>query len=95
MNCDESFLIFLNFKNSTLCSVPVAVSYYRLVLEAAPQFSPSGELQGPTARFTGLPGGPILTQHYHVPDNWMVEAVVSPYDLDNIKLDDVENGVHR
>ena len=70
-------------------------SFYRLVLEAEPQFSASGALQGPSARFTGLPGEPILTQHYHVPDNWMVEAVVSPYDLDNIKLDDVENGVHR
>ncbi|XP_043227369.1 UDP-glucose:glycoprotein glucosyltransferase 1-like isoform X2 [Amphibalanus amphitrite] len=69
-------------------------SYYRLVLEAEPQFSSSGALQGPSARFTGLPGEPILTQHYHVPDNWMVEAVVSPHDLDNIKLDDVENGVH-
>ncbi|XP_037075354.1 LOW QUALITY PROTEIN: UDP-glucose:glycoprotein glucosyltransferase 1-like [Pollicipes pollicipes] len=69
-------------------------SYYRLVLEPAPQFSAAGELQGPVARFAGVPGEPILTQHYHVPDNWMVEAVVSPYDLDNIKLDDVEHGVH-
>lgn len=32
----------------------------------------------------------------HVPENWLVESVRSPYDLDNIKLDEVlESIVHR
>ena len=50
---------------------------------------------GPYAKFNGLPETPILTQNYHVPDNWLVEAVSSIYDLDNIKLENVESGVYR
>ena len=30
---------------------------------------------------------------YHVPDNWLVEPVKSVYDLDNIKLENIETGV--
>ena len=29
-----------------------------------------------------------------VPDNWLVESVWSPYDLDNIRLDNVDTDVH-
>lgn len=71
-------------------------SFYRFVLQSEPRFSDSGELlAGPSARFVGLPEGPILTQNYHVPENWLVEVVKSAYDLDNIKMEQVENGVHR
>ncbi|KAG7169373.1 UDP-glucose:glycoprotein glucosyltransferase 1-like [Homarus americanus] len=70
-------------------------SFYRYVLEPEPQFSEGGELTaGPHARFTGLPESPILTLNYHAPENWLVEVVQSIYDLDNIKLESVEGGVH-
>lgn len=42
-----------------------------------------------------MPTSPLLTQILHVPDNWLVESVASPYDLDNIRLKDVEMGVYR
>lgn len=70
-------------------------SFYRYVLEPSPQFSESGSLTaGPYAKFTGLPESPILTQNYQVPDNWLVEVVQALYDMDNIKLEKVESGVH-
>ncbi|XP_071549472.1 UDP-glucose:glycoprotein glucosyltransferase 1 isoform X4 [Panulirus ornatus] len=70
-------------------------SFYRYVLEPEPQFTDAGELAaGPHARFTGLPESPILTMNYHAPENWLVEVVQSLYDLDNIKLELVESGVH-
>lgn len=47
------------------------------------------------AKFTNLPISVLLTQNMQVPENWLVESVTSPYDLDNIKLEDVESGVHR
>jgi len=42
-----------------------------------------------------LPEEAILTMHYHIPDNWLIEPVKLLYDLDNIKLSVVEaNSVH-
>lgn len=70
--------------------------FYRYVLEPEPQFTEAGDMTaGPYARFTGLPESSILTLNYHAPENWLVEVVKSVYDLDNIKLDLVETGVHR
>lgn len=72
------------------------ISFYRYVIEPAPQFTSSGELaNGPMAKFSNMPGAPLLTQNMLVPDNWMVESIASPHDLDNIKLDQVDSNVHR
>lgn len=66
------------------------------MLSPEPQFTDTGELApGPMAKFTGLPETTILTLNYHVPENWLVEVVKSIYDLDNIKLEQVESNVHR
>ncbi len=68
-------------------------SYYRAVLEPELLFSADGSLlAGPFARFANLPEEPILTMHYHIPDNWVIEPVKSVYDLDNIKLAAVDSG---
>ena len=68
-------------------------SYYRAVLNPELTFADDGALSpGPTARFNNLPEEPILTMHYHIPDNWLVEPVRSVYDLDNIKLASVSSG---
>ncbi|KAK9504391.1 hypothetical protein O3M35_010731 [Rhynocoris fuscipes] len=85
--------IFLNCveKNSDM---PLK-SFYRYVIESEPQFTSSGELaNGPMAKFSNMPGAPLLTQNMLVPDNWMVESIASPHDLDNIKLDQVDSNVH-
>ncbi|XP_063224607.1 UDP-glucose:glycoprotein glucosyltransferase isoform X2 [Bacillus rossius redtenbacheri] len=70
-------------------------SFYRFVLEPELQFGADGRLgPGPVARFANMPASPLFTQNMHVPENWLVESVRSPYDLDNIKLEDVDSTVH-
>lgn len=59
-------------------------------------FGPDGrQTLGPLARFSNMPSAPLLTQNMQVPDNWIVESIASPYDLDNIRLEEVESVVHR
>lgn len=92
LNCN--IRIFLNSveKNSDM---PVK-SFYRFVLESEIQFNEDGsQAVGPMARFNNMPTSPLLTQNYHVPENWLVEVVRSVYDLDNIRLENVESNVHR
>ncbi|KAK9879740.1 hypothetical protein WA026_006800 [Henosepilachna vigintioctopunctata] len=91
LNCNIK--IFLNSaeKNSDM---PLK-SFYRFVLEKEIQFSEDGSQQsGPIARFSNMPTSPLLTQNYHVPENWLVEVVRSVYDLDNIRLENVDSNVH-
>lgn len=65
-------------------------------MESEIQFSEDGrQLPGPIAKFTNMPTSPLLTQNMHVPENWLVEVVRSVYDLDNIRLENVESNVHR
>uniref|UniRef100_A0A8D8UU44 UDP-glucose:glycoprotein glucosyltransferase 1 n=3 Tax=Cacopsylla melanoneura TaxID=428564 RepID=A0A8D8UU44_9HEMI len=83
MNCVE--------KNSDM---PLK-SFYRFVLEPEPSFTADGaSLSGPVAKFLNMPSEPLLTQNLHVPDNWLVESIATPYDLDNIKLENVDSNVH-
>lgn len=92
LNCN--IRVFLNSieKNSDM---PVK-SFYRFVLEPEIQFNEQGEqMSGPIAKFTNMPTAPLLTQNIHVPENWLVEVVRSVYDLDNIRLENVESVVHR
>lgn len=71
-------------------------SFYRFVLEKEIQFADNGkQLPGPIAKFANMPTSPLLTQNYHVPENWLVEVVRSVYDLDNIRLENVDSNVHR
>lgn len=44
---------------------------------------------GPVARFLELPESPLLTLNMITPESWMVQAVRSPHDLDNIHLQEV------
>ena len=46
------------------------------------------------ARFDDLPKSPIYTMHHHVPENWLTGPVKSVYDLDNIKLENIEGNVY-
>jgi UDP-glucose:glycoprotein glucosyltransferase len=43
----------------------------------------------PFAYFHNMPQSPVLTMNIHSPESWMVEAVRSPFDLDNIILKEI------
>lgn len=88
----------LRRKYSALVDIPISynkfpVSYfrfYRYVLEPNLQFNEDGHLAtGPHAVFRDIPETPLLTMNLDIPQAWMVEAVKSPYDLDNIYLKEV------
>ena len=69
-------------------------SFYRQVLEPSLSFKDDGSLgEGPRAVFQNIPEQPILTMAMHVPDNWLVEPSRSVYDLDNIKLENIDGAV--
>jgi len=68
--------------------------FYRYVLEPQVAFDDDGAMaEGPLALFSDMPQSVLLTMGMDTPLGWMVEAVYSPYDLDNIKLQEVENRV--
>lgn len=68
-------------------------SFSRYVLEAEPSFATDGSISY-TAKFMGLPTSPLLTLAMVTPENWLVEVVRSPHDLDNIHLEQVETGIY-
>ncbi|RWS27572.1 UDP-glucose:glycoprotein glucosyltransferase 1-like protein [Leptotrombidium deliense] len=66
-------------------------NYFRYVIHSSPTFSEkTGELIKPRAHFVSMPSSSLLTLGMVTPDNWLVEAVRCPYDLDNIHLKEVE-----
>ena len=66
-----------------------------MVLESEQIFNADGSLHpGTSAKFLNLPEEPILTMHYHIPDNWLIEPVKAVYDLDNIKLAKIDGNVY-
>ncbi len=67
-------------------------SFYRYVLEPELSFTLDGAAVTPMAVFSDLPQTSLLTLHLDVPHSWLVEAVWSPHDLDNIHLDGVVGG---
>lgn len=65
-------------------------SFYRFVLESDVAFMANDTVSaGPVARFMELPESPLLTLNMITPESWMVQAMRSPYDLDNIHLQEV------
>lgn len=91
LNCHIKVYLNCVEKNSDM---PLK-SFYRFVLEPEIHFTSDGrQTSGPMARFTNMPTSPLLTQNMQVPENWLVESVRSLYDLDNIRLEDVDSVVH-
>uniref|UniRef100_A0A3P8U913 UDP-glucose ceramide glucosyltransferase-like 1 n=1 Tax=Amphiprion percula TaxID=161767 RepID=A0A3P8U913_AMPPE len=69
-------------------------SFYRFVLESDVAFLANDTVSpGPVARFMELPESPLLTLNMITPESWMVQAVRSPHDLDNIHLQEVSGVV--
>lgn len=66
------------------------LSFYRFVLESDVKFLANDTVSlGPVARFMELPESPLLTLNMITPESWIVQAVRSPHDLDNIHLQEV------
>ncbi|KAM9343363.1 UDP-glucose:glycoprotein glucosyltransferase 2 [Pholidichthys leucotaenia] len=84
--------VFMNCR-AKLSEMPLK-SFYRFVLEPdVPFLANDTASPGPVARFTELPESPLLTLNIITPESWMVQAVRSPYDLDNIHLHEVSGVV--
>lgn len=91
INCDLKLFLCAVDKHSDM---PIK-NFYRYVVEPELQFIDGVKLtEGPVAKFIGLPSESLLTQNLNVPENWLVEVVRSVYDLDNIKLSDINGPVH-
>uniref|UniRef100_A0A8B9VUU4 UDP-glucose ceramide glucosyltransferase-like 1 n=1 Tax=Anas zonorhyncha TaxID=75864 RepID=A0A8B9VUU4_9AVES len=80
--------LFLNCR-SKLSEVPLK-SFYRFVLEPELMYGINKHLPSePVAKFLELPESLLLTLNMITPESWLVEAVNSSCDLDNIHLQDV------
>ncbi|XDV30422.1 hypothetical protein PO909_033347 [Leuciscus waleckii] len=85
--------VFMNCR-AKLSEMPLK-SFYQYVLEPDVSFFGNNSISpGPMARFTEIPESPLLTLNMITPESWMVEAVRSPYDLDNIHLQEVSGVVN-
>ena len=68
----------------------MSCSFYRFVLQPDVTFLGNDSISaGPMALFVDVPESPLLTLNMITPESWMVEAVRSTYDLDNIHLQEV------
>uniref|UniRef100_A0A8C3BCE6 UDP-glucose ceramide glucosyltransferase-like 1 n=1 Tax=Cairina moschata TaxID=8855 RepID=A0A8C3BCE6_CAIMO len=68
--------------------------FYRYVLEPEISFTADNNFaSGPIAKFLDMPQSPLFTLNLNTPESWMVESVRTPYDLDNIYLEEVDNVV--
>ncbi|XP_064360688.1 UDP-glucose:glycoprotein glucosyltransferase 2 isoform X5 [Dromaius novaehollandiae] len=84
--------LFLNCR-SKLSEVPLK-SFYRFVLEPELTYGINKHLPSePLAKFLELPESPLLTLNLITPESWLVEAVNSSCDLDNIHLQDIKGTV--
>uniref|UniRef100_A0A8B9TEP3 UDP-glucose ceramide glucosyltransferase-like 1 n=1 Tax=Anas platyrhynchos TaxID=8839 RepID=A0A8B9TEP3_ANAPL len=84
--------VFMNCQ-SKLSDMPLK-SFYRYVLEPEISFTADNNFaSGPIAKFLDMPQSPLFTLNLNTPESWMVESVRTPYDLDNIYLEEVDNVV--
>lgn len=90
VNCDLKLFLCAVDKHSDM---PVK-NFYRFVIEPELLFTSEGKFSnGPVAKFIGLPANHLLTQNLAPPENWMADLIRSVYDLDNIRLLDINGPV--
>lgn len=67
-------------------------NFFRFVIENEPAFK-NGPDNPPVLKtiFRNLPTSSLLTLNMATPENWLVESVRTPYDLDNIHLAELPN----
>ncbi|KAJ2334333.1 killer toxin resistant protein, partial [Coemansia sp. RSA 2681] len=89
-----SLEIWLN-PQSGLKELPVK-RFYRYLWPSELEFGSAGDVRTPEVVFNGVPADPLLTLGMDVPSAWLVTAVESIHDLDNIRLSslrDRETGI--
>uniref|UniRef100_T1KNA5 UDP-glucose:glycoprotein glucosyltransferase n=1 Tax=Tetranychus urticae TaxID=32264 RepID=T1KNA5_TETUR len=67
-------------------------NYFRYVIDSEMHFADTqgSKLLNTDAYFGNMPLSPLFTLGMITPENWLVESVTSPYDLDNIHLEEIE-----
>ena len=67
-------------------------NFYRYVINEEPNFNDESKNGWPTntGLFESVPTTPLFTLAMSTSENWLIESVSTPYDLDNIHLDQVE-----
>ncbi|KAJ2801693.1 killer toxin resistant protein, partial [Coemansia helicoidea] len=81
---DVSLELWLNPRHSVK-ELPVQ-RFYRYLWPARLQFDGAGAVAGPEVAFRNIPADPLLTLGVDAPAAWLVTAVESVHDLDNIRL---------
>ncbi|XP_078695179.1 UDP-glucose:glycoprotein glucosyltransferase 1-like [Branchiostoma floridae x Branchiostoma belcheri] len=83
--------VFMNSRDK-LSEMPLK-SFYRYVLEPEVGFMVNTSFSpGPSAKFVDMPDSTLFTLNMKPPESWLIESVRTPYDLDNIRLEDVVPG---
>ncbi|KAJ1958716.1 killer toxin resistant protein, partial [Linderina pennispora] len=65
--------------------------FYRYLWPSQLSFGTDGAVATPEVQFNGVPADPLLTLGMDVPAAWLVTAVESVHDLDNIRLSSVKD----
>ncbi|KAJ2604206.1 killer toxin resistant protein [Coemansia sp. RSA 1722] len=73
-----------------LTELPVK-RFYRYLWPEALKFDADGNIVDPEVVFNGIPADPLLTLGMDVPSAWLVSAVESVHDLDNIRLSSLKD----
>ncbi|PIA18295.1 hypothetical protein COEREDRAFT_13858 [Coemansia reversa NRRL 1564] len=68
--------------------------FYRYLWPSGLEFDSVGDIADPEVVFSSIPADPLLTLNMDVPTAWLVTAVDSIHDLDNIRLSSL-HGQHR
>lgn len=82
--------VFMN-PRERISELPIK-RFYRHVLDSSPVFDKAGSLVIPEARFEKIPVNTLLNLAMDVPPSWLVAPKNSVYDLDNIKLANLDAG---
>ncbi|CAI5454001.1 unnamed protein product [Caenorhabditis angaria] len=67
--------------------------FYRYASSSELSFDQNGNLNANIVKFDNLPSKQLLTLSLQAPDSWIVEAIFTEADLDNIKLEQVTGNV--
>uniref|UniRef100_A0AAF5D0C5 UDP-glucose:glycoprotein glucosyltransferase n=1 Tax=Strongyloides stercoralis TaxID=6248 RepID=A0AAF5D0C5_STRER len=90
-SCNADLKIVLNPQDK-LSELPLK-RFYRFVADQEVSFTTDGKVISPVAVFENLPKKQLLTLNVISPDSWMIQPIFAEYDLDNIKMENVEKNI--
>lgn len=65
-------------------------NYFRYVIDSEMHFDDNQQLLNTKAHFEDVPQSPLFTLNMMTAENWLVESIASPFDLDNIHLEEID-----